>query len=63
MGELPICLVIFKVFHVIKNFLISYPILLKLVLIGLSDFSASIILKVIIFGVDLPFNTFHCNNV
>ena len=44
MSELPICVVIFKKFMSLKihNFLISHPILLKLFLIGLSDFSDSI---------------------
>ena len=43
MSELSIFLVIFKVVRVIKNsYVISYQIFLKLFLIGLSDFSASI---------------------
>ena len=49
MCEVPICLVIFISFSIvlhtfskIHNFLIGYLILLKLVLIGLSDLSASI---------------------
>ena len=41
MSELPICLVIFMSLQ-IHNFLISSPILLKLYLIGLYDFSGSI---------------------
>ena len=36
------CSKVLHTFSKINNFLISYPILLKLVLIGLSDFSASI---------------------
>ena len=44
MSELPICVVILKKFMSLKihNFLISHPILLKLFLIGLSDFSGYI---------------------
>ena len=43
MSEFPICLaIVLHAFSKIRNFLISYPILLNLFLIGLSDFSASI---------------------
>ena len=50
------CSIVLHTFSKIHNFLISYPILLRLVLIGLSEFYASTESKSF-FGVDLYFNT------